>query len=203
MTTRFYILPIEVVDRGGGNSARGPKYFPWRFDPDPPALVTAQYGLMDYGLMPTALVAADVTTVQHNLLNAQSDVITVPANIDNAIGGGAISTVRSRLEALHIPGNTVQAADTYRNALRVVAGVFQFAQRFHGLYNRSIFDEFTGLNTTWSELSTEFQNELLATAESMAINTSGLTDSTTMRQILKRFADAWEDRTFFIGGFEL
>lgn len=202
MALRFYLIPIESV-QVGDITARGPKYLQWRFDPDPPALVTATYGFMDYGLMPVALVAADVTNGQHNSLNAQTDVVTTPLNIDNTIGAGSIATVRSRLEDLKIPGNTVQATDTYRNALRVVAGVFQFAQRFHGLYGRSIFDEVTGLNTTWGELSTEFQNELLATAQSMNIDTSGLTSSTTMRQIMRRMADAWEDVTFEFGGFTL
>lgn len=197
MATRFYILPIEQV-----GSARGPKYFAWRFDPDPPGL-DVRWGMMDYGLMPTCLLATDVTTAQHNALVANSDVIGAPVNIDSQIGAGNITTVRNALEALRIPAQTAVASDTYRDVLRVVAGVFQFAQRYHGEYGKSIFDEVTTLNTTWAELSTDFQNELLATAATMNIDTSGLTANTTMRQILKRMADAWQGKNFLIGGFSL
>jgi hypothetical protein len=198
MTRRYYILPIEV-----NGTARGPKYFPWRFDPDPPALINEPWAMMDYGLMPTALLTSDLTAQEHSDLTANSDVIAPPANIDNTITAGALSQVQDALELLKIPAAWVSTSNTYREVLRVVAGVFQFAQRYFGLYGKSIFDEVTGLGTTWSELSTTFQDELLATAESMHIDTSGLTANTTMRTILKRLADAWEGTPIYLGGVEL
>jgi hypothetical protein len=63
MSKRFYVLPIEQV----GNR-RGPKYLKWRYDPDPPGLDVI-WNMMDYGLLPTALVVVDAPDEQHAVLD--------------------------------------------------------------------------------------------------------------------------------------
>ena len=91
MAIRYYLVPTVTSD-----GVRVPEYVAgqdvdWR----------AQY----YGLMPTALVAVDVTTAQHNWLASQPGVTSIPADLDQNIPPGAVDNVRAELEDLRIPGN--------------------------------------------------------------------------------------------------
>ena len=54
MTVRFYILPIKRV-----GTTRGPKYFSWRYDPDPPG-ITCPWSMKDYGAIDECVIAADI-----------------------------------------------------------------------------------------------------------------------------------------------
>lgn len=121
---RLYILPIE---RNG--NARGPKYFPWKYDPDPiPALADTRPATMDFGGIDMCLVAVDVTTAQNNALAVQTDVIAVPQNLDNQVNGN-LTAVADALETLRIPSGWVQTTDTYRSILRTICGMFLYMQR--------------------------------------------------------------------------
>ena len=199
MAVRWYLLPIETAN---GGLARGPKYFKWRFDPDPPGL-DVPWGMMDYGLMSVAIAWADVTTQQHNTLIANNDVRAVPQNLDATIGAGAVATTRNILEQLDIPGNWVTTADTWRGILRSTAGLFQFAQRVHGKFGVTLLPDGFTLDTTWSQLPQGAKDILLETALEIGIDTSGATGSTTLRQIYKTLADAWGAKPIFISGVTL
>lgn len=194
MAIRFYLLPIE----SNGN-ARGPKYFPWRYDPDPPALIQATCSNMDFGLVPTMLVAADVTPAQHTTLSANADVTSIPQNIDATITAGALSAVRAALENLKIPGNWATTGNTYREVLRMVAGLFQFAQRHQGLHGQTIIPDNINLNMTWGNIPQAWQQNLQATADSFGYDYSQVTGSTTVRVILKNLADQWGNQPIYMG----
>lgn len=191
MAARFYILPIETI-----SGSRGPKYLKWKLNPTGLAV---QWSMFDYGLQDTALVAADLTITQHNTLSANSDVVSVPLNIDDNIAAGALSTVRAQLEALWIPGNWVQTTHTYRQVLRVVAGLFQFAQRHHGLHNEPLMQGTVNWNLTLGDLSQARRDRIQATANSFNYNTNHFTLSSTLRDVLKFLGEAWGETAFFFG----
>jgi hypothetical protein len=197
MAIRWYTLPIETI-----GTARGPKYLKWRFSPEG---LDVPWGMMDYGLMPVCIAWADVSGAQHTALTANADVrhIVQHANIDNNVGGGAVNAIRSGLEDLDIPGNWVQATDTWRQVLRGVMGMFQFAQRVHGKFGTTLLPDGFTLDTTWSELPQGAKDILLETAAELGIDTSGATGSTTLRQIYKAFGDAWGTKPFLISGLEI
>lgn len=193
MTIRFYVVPL--IGAGVHGDARRPKYIA--------AISGLAWGAMDYGLYDVALVAADVSAGQHTSISANSDVVSAPANIDNTITAGALTNVKSALEALNIPANWATTANTYRDVLRVVAGIFQFAQRYHGMHNKQLLPSGVTLDTQFQDLPAAMQTELVDVADSMQIDRSGATGTITVRQILKAFADAWQGKTFYIGGFTL
>lgn len=197
MAIRWYLLPLETID-----NRRGPKYFKHRGNPSG---LDVRWGMMDYGLMPVALLWADVSNAEHTGLIANSDVrhVVQHTNVDNQVGGGAVTAIRDGLEALDIPGNWVQATDTWRQVLRGVMGMFQFAQRVHGKFGVTLLPDGYSLNTTWSELPQGARTILLETAQELGIDTGGATGATTLRQIYKAFGDAWGERPFFVGGLEL
>lgn len=195
MTTRFYLLPIEQID-----NARGPKYLKWRFGT---GTLDVKWAMFDYGLINTALVMADVTTAQHNDLIANADVTAVPQNIDANITPAALPAVRSALESLRIPGNWATTATTYRELLRMVAGLFQVAQRHHGLHNQIIVPGNINMDMTWGDIPVAWRQNLQATADSFGYDYSQVTGGTSVRVILKHLADQWGAQPFYMGGIEL
>lgn len=198
MTVRFYILPIEQSTDG---AARGPKYFPWQFDPDPPALIDAAWAMKDYGLIDAALLAADLDQTQHNTLTANPDVAAAPANIDQNISDIAIPQVQQVLEALRIPAGWVDNTYTYRQILRMVGGLFMFAQRYHGTHNEQLIDNAGQLDLRWNQIPAARQDRLKATADALGYDYSSVTNQTTVRQILKMLADQWGATPILFGRF--
>jgi len=142
-----------------------------------------RYSCMDYGLMPVFFVAAEVTPEQHTTLAAQADVIAIPADITQEIGAG-VATVQARLEQLRIPADWVTASHTYRQVLRRVLAWFMFAQRHHGLHGERLFPDAADLETRVGQLDAGLRQRLIATAGSLALNTSAVTLNTSIRQLL-------------------
>lgn len=198
MTIRYYLIPIEIVD----SDKRGPKYLNWRFTENP-APLNVPWSMMDFGLEPVMLIRADVTGGQHTTLSANADVISIPTNIDANITAGALSAVKAALETLNIPAGWVTTSFTYRQVLRMVCGLFQFAQRHHGVHLERLFSGGFDLDTQFSALPLAVRQRLIATADSLEYDTSGLSGSNTIRQILKNVADQWGSKPVIIGGVEL
>jgi len=198
MAIRFYLVPIETVD---GNK-RGPKYLLWRFT-ESIAPLDVRWSGMDYGLEPVILVWADVDAVQHTTLSTNVDVISIPANIDATITAGVLPAVKSALEALNVPAGWVTTGHTYRQVLRIVAGLFQFAQRHHGVHLERLFSGGFDLNTQFNTLPLAVRQRLVATANSLNYDTLDLSGSSTIRQILKNLADQWGSKPIVMGGIEL
>lgn len=182
MTVRVYIVPVELND---AQSARGPKYFQWRHDPDPPALVQGvQRATTDYGLMDYLIEVADVTTAQHNALIANSDVIALPANLDSSIGG-QLAAVKAALESRHIPGEWLTSGMSYRTVLHAIGVLFMLAQRYHGLHALRLIETGITLDNTLGDLPVAARQRLNATAQSIGLDTSAITLATTLRQALR------------------
>lgn len=127
MTQRIYLVPVLEIDIGDGKIARGPKYFSFHPQAPEPLITPAKFSGMRFGGEGTYLVVADVTGGEHNTLSAQSDVTSLPINIDNTITSAALPAVRDALEDLGIPGTWIQAnTHTYREVLRMVGGRERF-----------------------------------------------------------------------------
>lgn len=190
----FYLLPIE---RNVEGTAYGPKYCRWRFDPDPPALIPNWSG-MDYGFMSAYLIVADVTDTLHASIAANADVYSFPSNLDQAIPGN--DTLQAFCEGINIPTNWVTASTTYRELMRCLAGIFQFAQRYYGIAGESLFSGTVTLSTRYRNLSAQRQAWFNATVESFGYPSSIINQNSTFRQMLKLAGDAWGAAPFDLGG---
>lgn len=184
MAIRFYLLPVEST----AALQRGPKYLPWRFDPDPPALVDVPWGMIDFGLEPAALVAADLTTPQHNALIANLDVTSVPVNLDNAIGASAAQTAEEKLESYGIPANWLVTGMTWRRILRATIAIFRVAQRFNGLGATRIVVPGVTLSTPYSAMPVDYRSMLLQAIDDLGYDRSTLTAQSTLRDLLTSIA---------------
>lgn len=195
MAVRFYLIPIEETTAPDGSSARGPKYFTWHRDPDPPALMAGVASeIRDFGLEPTALCAADVTPAQNATLAALPDVTVIPANLDNNIGAANLATVQAALENLHIPADAIAAATTYRQVVRGVLAIFAVAQRFNALSGR-LFPAGITLSTQLSDLSANVRGQLQEAATELGYSYAGLTLTSTLRDVLKALANQQAPQT--------
>jgi hypothetical protein len=197
MAVRWYLMAMQTT-----NSNRYPKYLRARANPTG---LDVAWGAMDYGLMDVCVCWADTTAAQNTALIANSDcrLASTGANLDNAIGAGAVANVRSVLEALQIPGNWVQAADSWRQVLRGTCGLFLFAQRLQGAFNVRLVPDGYTLDSTWGDIPQAARDFLLQTADELGIDTSGATSSTTLRQIYRVLGNAWGTRQILINGREL
>src|SRR5678816_2098853 len=115
---------MPTAGAGGKGDDRRPKYRDSLF----PEL---QYAPWTYGDEAWCLVAIiDITPAVEAALNttAADDVFELPADLDLPIGVVAMrDTIRTRLEAVNIPGTWVETTSTYREVVRVIGACCQFA----------------------------------------------------------------------------
>ena len=174
---RFYIVPKEELSFPAG--AMVPKYIHG----------LADYSAMDYGRDNTYLVGTDVTAAQHTSIAANLDVVAIPAQLDNAIGLVALSTVQNRLESLRVPAGWVNENHTYRDVVRIVGKIFLLMQRFQGIFHINFWETGITLDTRMNQLTANQRTRLQQACETFNADLSNVTNTTTVRQVLKLCAD--------------
>jgi hypothetical protein len=138
-------------------------------------------------------------------VSAEPDALFFTDNINilDNIGGQASVAVRNALEAVNVPGTWVSANDSWRETIRIIAGMFYFTQRHEGLNDSGFFADLDaagfGLNTQWQNLSQAFRDTISAN-----IADHGWPDvpanNSQVRTILRDFADKYETWPVIIGG---
>lgn len=145
---------------------------------------------VDYGTEGVFFLFVDVTPEQHTALSAQQDVIAVPSNLDNQIGSLALATAQAKLEAINLPSDWLTQGMTWRQALRTYLKIAQLAQRYQGLFGTvPMWPSGVALDTRWNQLSATMQTRLQQLAASFSLDTSGITNTMTLRQIYRALAD--------------
>lgn len=184
MARSIYIMPI--VGTGALGDARRPKYRNTLFP-------TLQWSMFDYGNEPWCIVGIqDVPPATDTALNQNADVFELPANLDQTMGTtGVRNTVRNRLESVNMPGTWIQTATTYREVVRFIGGVCQFAQRYQGLVGGLWFTGAVTLDSTFNSLSAAVHQGILDTAASFNFDTTSFTGTSTLRAILKSAGDQY------------
>ena len=193
MAQRFYLVPEEST-----GTHRGPKYFAWRFG----AGTYQAIDWIDYGAEPAFLVLADLSGVDHTALAAEVDSIAVPSNLDNNISAIALSQVKDALELLNIPSNWMTVSNTYRQVLKAVTVMFFILQRLNAKIGTEKLFSSNTLDTRFNQLPQKIRQDLKAAGDELGYDTTGLTGTSTIREILKTIADQQID-PIVIGGVEL
>lgn len=159
------------------------------------------WAAMDYGFEGLFFVKADLTAAQRTALSAQTDTLVVPANVDNTVSALALSRIQTTLEAANLPAEWVDTSLTYRQVLRRIRRVITFMQRWQGLFGDRLFVNGITLDTRWNQLPAAQQQRLRDVAASLQLDTTGITNTSTLRQILRTVADQLPDVT--LGGVAL
>lgn len=188
MAWHLYLVPI-VLDSLG---TRAPKYLK---DLGVPRAM-APYGFQDVGF-----AAADVDNATDTSLQTNADLDKIPDNLDNTLGAQT-ATVQARLELKNLPSDWVTSGMTYRFVVRKVLNLMQFCTRYAFVNNtvEKLMSGSVDLDTQFQDLPLAIRQRLLGAAESFNFDTSGLSGTSTIRQILKNIADQYGDNSYRIGG---
>lgn len=190
---RFYLLPKI----GTGSIDPFDPFRPKYTDPDSLGAgwnIGGRWVAMDYGIEDCFLMRIhDITPEEHTALNSQTDVIGVPSPLSDNVSAAALSVIQTRLEGMNIPANWVTTSHTYLQVLKAVRRAITFMQRFHGLYVMKLFQAGITLDTQINQLTQAQRGRLIATADSLNLDTSGITNQMTIRQALKQIADQLPD----------
>jgi hypothetical protein len=191
---RYYLVNVVPVVRGGVEvpNSQTAEYFG-----TPQAGVEAAY--MSFGNEGTMLVCADADAATHATFAALPRVTQLPADLDQNLTAGAVNTVQTALEARNIPAHWVSTSLTYRQVLRGVAGIFQFAQIYTAMHNLTLFRGGVTLETVLNQIPQAERNRLTEAAAAANLSTSGITLSSTLRQVLNVFGQQWLNRSIYLG----
>lgn len=172
MALRFYLVP-ETTFVLGGQTQRWPKYFT-------PDVWSGNASFQDFGAEPVFLVGADVTNAQHTALGANADVSAAPANLASTVGAN-LATLQATLTGFKIPNSWITSGMTWATVLRWVFRICYLMQRFQRFGK---FFDTLNLDSTVSQLSQTKRDRLNQAAQSIGLDTSGITGAMTIQQAL-------------------
>jgi hypothetical protein len=176
---QVYIVPLIL---GGRSNHRFPKYFPYPHQ--------FNWSLLDYGLHDIAVIWANINPATDTILQAASDVHAFPVNLDTNLGAGILTALKTKLESnFNVPMDRFTIANTWRDILRVTWRAFKFGCVHHAQTGGKIFTTGVTLDSTFSSLPVAARQRLLATANFLNLNTSTLSGSSTLRQIMNAISD--------------
>jgi hypothetical protein len=193
MALNVYLMPAVAGPKPGQIYG---KYWP---DLAAAGVAAAQ---MPYGAEPTFLVAAqDVPAGLHQTVAGDAACTAVPDLAQTV--GGQLAAVQNQLEALNIPTQWATAGMSYGSVVRVVAIVFQLAQRLQGLGRNRLFGGAVTLDTRFNQLPQSVRTDLQDMAASFNFDTGSLSGTSTVRAILKALADQWPNLSVPFGPLTL
>ena len=163
----FFVVPI--VGSGTRADPYVPKYIPalgveWQWRDLP----------RNWGI-----VWANASPAQESAVGANADAIVVPP-LDNTI---ALTATKNALEALNVPAQWLTAGMTYRTVLRVIVGMANFAQTCDGMGLQLTLAG--NLDKTLSQFSAQTRTILANASDSLGLDRSSITGSTTVRETLR------------------
>ena len=189
---RFYFMPTI-------NGA--PKYIQDMNNPD--GVPVLQFTQIPYGLVNATLIVADVTEEQHQELNANVDVVAAPEDIDAQVSAIAIPTIENLFDALKIPSGWVNTSHTYRQVLRRVAGLFLFADRYAGIFEKPLVNSSSDLELMWNQVPSAIRQEWAFCADTFNYDYSAITNQWTVKRSLWHLSDQWGAQPIYMGFTEL
>ena len=201
MAIRYFIVPIERHTDAGGGVKRGPQHFAWKFDQDPANSLpsSVQWSMIDYGLVDVGVVAANVTAAQVTTMTAFSDVLVIPANINNNLNAAAVSAAQTFLENINVPAGWVSTSLTYRQVLRTITGMFLYMQRVTAIAGLALDWQSVSLGTQVQNIPLAWRNAMQQAADELHYDYTGITGTSTLRQVLKSMADDWGAAPIYFG----
>ena len=181
---RFYLLPIE---RFGMYS--GPKYFTWRYDPDPPG-IDALWSLKSYGVLDMGLLCGDVMPEQNGWLVTNYDIFGFPPGLDDRLFPVEQKRLLRICKKGLIPTTWLEGELTIKIILRTLAAIFDYTEKLcrQGGDPRAWP---ANLNTEWHELSSRQKDWIKQAAYACGYCKEFIKVHTTLEEILIGMANQW------------
>lgn len=152
---------------------------------------------LQLGFDPFFLVVDCVTEARHSQIDSIASV-TFPLNIDNTIT--SVNNVKSKLANHDIPNYWVTTSTTWRELIRFIANYTQVYQSLFSVVKDSFFVDGVTMTTQYRDLPQQQKNALQNMANEFEFDKSGITGSSTVRQILKEMIDQIGDEPLVLGG---
>lgn len=196
---RFYLLPIE---RNAEGDARGPKYFTWGDDPNPPG-IDCKWSMKDYGSLDMAILAADITQANHDTLILNSDVYAFPTNLDANMVLADRQAFNTYAEARGIPADWLTQNTTFRECAKITTAMMLYNQRVCAILGYPA-DPYAGLtlNTQYRNIANPLHDALPQAANGLGYAWN-VANNDQVRKILKLMADQWGTAVIYFGFTEL
>jgi len=188
---QYFLIPVMAVE-----NSRGPSYLRWRDNPDG---LNVQWSCKDYGAIDMMICAVNADQADLDWLAAQADVYAFGQNLDEQMPQDERGVMAVYMESVAIPADWITPADTRRQAIRTITGMFLFSQRLHGITGQSPLDWGITLNTQFRNIEQQYQGAIREAFDTLGYDSSVLRDNWTLRVILKNAADQWADRPIHFG----
>ena len=189
---RYYVLPTESV-----GIFSGPKYFHWRYDPDPPG-IDCFWARKDYRAAPACILAADIAQPDHEKLRTLRDVSALPYGLDGNMPGADRHKLAKVLEKSLVPRYWLAGAITAREAIRTITCMFLYMDELVKL-GGSPFEWPVSLETRWYELSAQQKDWIKQACRKNGYTFDFVTVNTQLQAILKGMADQWGKKPIRFG----
>lgn len=180
----------------------------WQFDPDGLGRVT-KAGSIRSARGGVGVLLLDATAEYLTLVRADSAMtsLATPSNIDNALNNGQANAAKTIFEGVGIPGEFINQGDTRREVIRAVVGLFLFSQRLEGRFGTGFWEKAqqrgVTFDTQYADFPQALKDEFVAVRDEHGWDNLGLTNQSTLRQIMKRVSEQFELTPIFIAGEEI
>jgi len=183
--SRFYIMPMILNNELDTNKPPTwhPKY----------AAAFPRWSAIDYGTERVCICCIrDITAAEHVTLTENIDVLGTPGNIDKLLTQSAVDKIQAYLEPLFIPADWINTGRTYRQVIKTLGALFQFNQRWNKLSGGSSpFKDGLDLSMIYADLPISAKATTNQVFDTLKVDRSSLNSSSTVREILKTFAQGF------------
>lgn len=196
MPRELFLVPME---------GQGTRTNPYRgkYTRDP---VVTLSGALRAGRQDMAIALIEAPQSYLNGVAGQADALRLAteANLDGTLTTNQANAAKARFEEVGIPGQFINAGDTRRQAIRGVVGMFLFSQRMEGRFGEGFWQRAKArgitLDSQWSDFPQALKDEFLAIRDEHGWDNLGLTNQSTLRQIMQAVSQQFEATPIEIAG---
>jgi len=188
--SRLYIIPQDKIPLTPGRFYYCPRHFPHRFNPALPGLEGVDWTWQTQALGDIALLAADVTDVQHFLLLAQPDIGSIPDDLTTPVSAGDLQLFQRLFVTGNVPNDIVQLDRPYRQVVREFLDTVHFHNPLVGKLARPLFQSGATLSTVLRDaFSAAERATIFTTMDAGGISRTGVTNTTSCEALLMQGRD--------------
>jgi len=168
-------------------------------------------GCIRYSREDDAICMMEAPQAYLDTVAGQADAtrLATESNLDAALTLAQANAAKTIFEAAFIPGQFINEGDTRREAIRGVVGMFLFSQRLEGRFGEGWKAKAQArginLNSTWQDFPQALKDEFIAIRDDEGWTNAelGVTNASTLREILQAVSSQYEQTPIFIGGLEV
>lgn len=199
MPVNLFLLPLV-----GAGTRADPRRGKYSKHPQVTVRSTVRYSSLDDAIV---LIKAPQAYLDSVIAEPDSTLLATQDNIDDQLTAGQANAAKTIFEASFIPNLFINEGDTRREVIRGVVGMFMFSQRMEGMFGEGWRAKAQAagmtLNSTWQDFPQVLKDALITVRDDRGWTNAelGVTNTSTMREILKAISDQFESMPITMGRF--